>query len=33
MRKKKKWKQCEKSENYQHLNKMGILDDVNGNVN
>ena len=33
MQKEKKWKQCEKSENYRHLNKMSLLDDVNGNVN
>ena len=31
--KEKKWKQCEKGENYRHLNKVDILDEVNGNVN
>ena len=26
---KKKCKQCEKSENYQHLDKMNVLDNAN----
>ena len=29
----KKYRQCEKSGSYQHLNKMDILGNGNGNVN